>query len=109
MTTVLFAVPDLWAAYRDELPKALHESGISARVVTGAAPGEVDYIVYAPSSPLQDFTPYTRAKAVLSLWAGVERIVGNATLTQPLARMVDPWMSEGMTEWVVGHALRHHL
>jgi glyoxylate/hydroxypyruvate reductase A len=23
--------------------------------------------------------------------------------------MVDPAMSEGMTEWVVGHALRHHL
>jgi hypothetical protein len=50
----------------------------------------VDYIVYAPSSPLQDFAPYTRTKAVLSLWAGVERIVGNATLTQPLCRMVDP-------------------
>jgi hypothetical protein len=32
-----------------------------------------------------DFTPFTRCKAVLSLWAGVERIVGNPTLTQPLA------------------------
>jgi glyoxylate/hydroxypyruvate reductase len=69
----------------------------------------VDYIVYAPSSPLQDFAPYSRTKAVLSLWAGVERIVGNATLTQPLCRMVDPWMTEGMVEWVAGHALRHHL
>jgi glyoxylate/hydroxypyruvate reductase A len=46
---------------------------------------------------------------VLSLWAGVERIVGNATLTQPLCRMVDPALTEGMVEWVVGHALRHHL
>ena len=46
---------------------------------------------------------------MLNLWAGVERIVGNATLTQPLCRMVDPAMTEGMIEWVVGHALRHHL
>lgn len=109
MPTVLFAAPALWAAYADELPRALAEAGVAARVVTEAPPETVDYIVYAPASPLQDFTPYTRARAVLSLWAGVERIVGNATLIQPLCRMVDPWMSEGMTEWVVGHALRHHL
>ena len=46
---------------------------------------------------------------MLSLWAGVERIVGNATLTQPLCRMVDTGLTEGMVEWVVGHTLRHHL
>jgi glyoxylate/hydroxypyruvate reductase A len=39
----------------------------------------------------------------------VERIVGNPTLTQPLTRMVDPGLTEGMVEWVVGHTLRHHL
>lgn len=109
MTTVLFAVPGLWADYKTELPTALAEAGVRARVVTEAAPGDVDYVIYAPSSPVQDFTPFVRTKAVLSLWAGVERIVGNETLTQPLCRMVDPWMTEGMTEWVVGHALRHHL
>ena len=109
MPTILFAAPDLWPDYAEELPKALMNAGLAARVVTDAAPEVVDYIVYAPSSPLQDFAPYTQAKAVLSLWAGVERIVGNASLTQPLCRMVDPSMSEGMTEWVVGHALRHHL
>jgi glyoxylate/hydroxypyruvate reductase len=58
---------------------------------------------------LQDFSPYVRAKAVLSLWAGVERIVGNPTLTMPLCRMVDPSLTQGMVEWVTGHALRHHL
>jgi glyoxylate/hydroxypyruvate reductase A len=109
MTTILFAVPSLWAEYESELPKALAEAGIAAQVVTEAVPETVDYIIFAPSSPLQDFTPFTRTRAVLSLWAGVERIVGNATLTQPLCRMVDPAMSEGMTEWVVGHSLRHHL
>jgi glyoxylate/hydroxypyruvate reductase A len=109
MTTVLFAAPSLWPEYQAELPQALAEAGVAAEVVTEAAPGTVDYIVYAPSSPLQDFTAYTRTKAVLSLWAGVERVVGNATLTHPLCRMVDPGLTEGMVEWVVGHALRHHL
>ena len=35
--------------------------------------------------------------------------MGNQTLTMPLCRMVDPGLTEGMVEWVVGHALRHHL
>ncbi len=72
-------------------------------------PEAVDYILYAPTGPVTDFTPFTRAKAVLSLWAGVERIVTNPTLTLPLARMVDDGLAEGMVEWVTGHVLRHHL
>jgi glyoxylate/hydroxypyruvate reductase A len=39
----------------------------------------------------------------------VERIVTNPTLTQPLCRMVDPGLTEGMVEYVTGHVLRHHL
>jgi glyoxylate/hydroxypyruvate reductase A len=109
MLTVLFAAPTLWDEYHAPLIAALSEAGITADLVHQAEPGTVDYIVYAPSSPLQDFTPYTRAKAVLSLWAGVERITGNPTLTIPLCRMVDPALTEGMVEWVVGHSLRHHL
>lgn len=107
MTTVLFAVPALWEEYRPSLTAAFEGMGVD--LVTEAAPGTVDYIIYAPSSPVQDFAPYTACKAVLSLWAGVERIVGNATLTQALCRMVDPALTEGMVEWVVGHVLRHHL
>ncbi len=107
--TVLFAVPPLWDEFAAPLRAALAERGLDVTLVTEAAPEAVDYIVYAPASPLQDFTPYTRCKAVLNLWAGVERIVGNPTLTQPLCRMVDPGLTEGMVEWVVGHTLRHHL
>ncbi len=110
MTLILFAAPAVWPEYETILPAALAEAGIAARIVTEAPdPAAVDYIIYAPSAPLQDFAPYTHTKAVLSLWAGVERIVGNASLTQPLCRMVDPWLTEGMVEWVVGHTLRHHL
>jgi len=107
--TVLFAAPALWDEFAPALRAALQDAGIQAELVRDAAPEAVDYIVYAPSSPLQDFTPYTRAKAALNLWAGVERITGNPTLTQPLCRMVDPGLTMGMVEWVVGHTLRHHL
>jgi glyoxylate/hydroxypyruvate reductase len=107
--TILFAAPALWDEYRAPLLSAFKAAGLDATLVQTADPQFVDYIVYAPSSPLQDFTPFTHCKAVLSLWAGVERIVGNATLTQPLCRMVDPALTMGMVEWVVGHTLRHHL
>ena len=87
---VLFAARDKdWADYREVLARALEERGVAADLSRDHAPEEVDWIVYAPGGPLSDFAPYTRAKGVLSLWAGVERIVGNASLTQPLTRMVD--------------------
>jgi glyoxylate/hydroxypyruvate reductase A len=108
--TILFAASDAnWRAYADPLRRAFATAGVTATLTRDAAPETVDYIIYAPTSPLQDFAPYTHCKAVLSLWAGVERIVTNTTLTQPLCRMVDPALSEGMVEWVVGHTLRHHL
>ncbi len=108
--TVYYACPSRWEDYALLLPEALRALGVDAVLVTEAPdPAAVDYIIYAPSSPLQDFTPFVNVKAVLSLWAGVERIVGNASLTQPLCRMVDDGLTEGMVEWVVGHTLRHHL
>lgn len=110
MPVVLFAAaPGLRDTYMPHLGDAFAEAGIAAELVTEAAPGEVDYIVFSPGCTIADFRPFTRAKAVLNLWAGVETITGNATLTQPLARMVDPAMTESMVEWVTGHVLRHHL
>jgi len=107
---ILFAAKaDSWAEYQAPLTAALEEKGISANLLQDCAPDQVDYIVYAPNSHVQDFTPYTRCKAVLNLWAGVENVVGNTTLTQPLARMVDYGLTQGMVEWVTGHTLRHHL
>ncbi len=107
--TIFFADPALWDEYHPSLQTAFRDADLDGALVQTADPARVDYIIYAPSSPLQDFTPYTRCKAVLSLWAGVERIVGNPTLTQTLCRMVDPSLTQGMVEWVVGHTLRHHL
>ncbi|WP_417259410.1 2-hydroxyacid dehydrogenase [Celeribacter sp.] len=109
--TLLFSAPDrLWPAYSAALPHALAEAGIDAQITRETDnPETVDYIIYAPNKTLTDFTPFTRAKAVLSLWAGVERIVSNPTLTQPLCRMVDDGLALGMRDYVVGHVMRHHL
>ena len=110
MPLIYFAAPADWPDYATLLPATLAEARISAQVDTEAPdPAAVDYIIYAPSAPLQDFTPFTGCKAVLSLWAGVERVAPNPTLTQPLCRMVETGLTEGMVEWVVGHSLRHHL
>lgn len=111
MPRILFAArPERWAAYRPHLLGALAEAGLAdADLATTQDPAEVDYIVHAPNSEVQDFTPFTRLKAVLSLWAGVEDVVANPTLRVPLARMVDPGLTEGMVEWCAGHVLRHHL
>ena len=110
MINVLFAAqPERWTKYRETLPMAFEKAGLQVDLRCDFAPEEVDYIVYAPNSDLQDFTPYTRCKAVLNLWAGVEAIVGNQTLTQPFCRMVDPGLTQAMVEWVTGHTLRYHL
>ncbi len=110
MLNVLFsAAPKDWDKYRDAIVTALAGAGLETDLRRDHAAENVDYIVYAPSGATLDFTPFTRCKAVLSLWAGVETIITNTTLTQPLARMVDPGMTAGMVEYVCGHVLRHHL
>ncbi|MEP5732122.1 MAG: glyoxylate/hydroxypyruvate reductase A [Sulfitobacter sp.] len=107
---ILFAAgASRWNYYEHPLRDALKTAGMSAHLAMDIAPDEVDYIIYAPDSAVQDFTPYTRARAVLNLWAGVEGIVGNETLHIPLTRMVDPGLSKGMVEWVSAHVLRYHL
>ncbi|WP_299601893.1 glyoxylate/hydroxypyruvate reductase A [uncultured Tateyamaria sp.] len=108
--SVLFAATeDRWTEYEAPLRKEIAAVGVDAHIATDIPADKVDYIVYAPNSEVKDFTPFTRAKAVLNLWAGVEAIVGNPTLHLPLARMVDPALTQGMVEWVTGHILRLHL
>ncbi|KIN63265.1 putative 2-hydroxyacid dehydrogenase YcdW [Sulfitobacter noctilucicola] len=107
---ILFAAKaERWDTYKQPLRDALVAAGLDANLSMDIPPEDVDYIVYAPNSELQDFTPYARTKAVLNLWAGVEAITGNETLKLPLARMVDPGLTRAMVEWVTAHVLRHHL
>jgi glyoxylate/hydroxypyruvate reductase A len=109
---LLFNVtPAVLEDYRDPILAALQRKNIDARagLLGEIAPEDVDYIIHATGGPITDFAPFINTRAVLSLWAGVEKIVGNTTLTQPLCRMVDDGLRQGMVEWVVGHVLRAHL
>jgi len=108
---ILFSAPDeQWPLWRPHLLAAFAEAGLEVALTDDAAgPWTFDYLVYQPGGPVADFLPFTRLKAVLSLWAGVERIVGDPTLTVPLCRMVDPGLTQGMVEWVAAHVLRYHL
>ncbi|WP_293573674.1 glyoxylate/hydroxypyruvate reductase A [Phaeobacter sp.] len=110
MITVQYAArSDRWESQEAPLRDAFAAAGLEVDLRRDHAPETVDYVIYAPNGDLQDFTPYTRCKAVLSLWAGVEKIANNQTLTMPLCRMVDPGLTAGMVEWVCGHVLRYHL
>ena len=107
---VLFgAHPRDWPEYEAPLREAFAEAELDIALSLDHPAKAVDYLIYAPNSPIKDFGPFSRAKAVLNLWAGVEAIVGNPTLKIPLCRMVEPGLTEGMIEWVTGMVLRHHL
>ncbi|WP_420860490.1 2-hydroxyacid dehydrogenase [Algirhabdus cladophorae] len=110
MINVLFAAREArWPEYQIPLQQAFAKAGLTVNLSQNHPPDTVDYIVYAPNSDVQDFAPYTKCRGVLNLWAGVEDVVHNETLTQPLARMVDYGLTQGMIEWVTGHVLRLHL
>ncbi len=110
MLNILFsAQPERWDEYEGPLKAAFSKAGLQTNIGRDHAPETVDYIIFAPNGPVTDFSPYTKTKAILSLWAGVETVVDNATLTQPLCRLVDKSLTGGMVEWVTGHTLRHHL
>ncbi|SIP89707.1 glyoxylate/hydroxypyruvate reductase A [Paracoccus thiocyanatus] len=107
---ILFAAPaPLW----DEWAPALRAACPEMELCRDGDPAGFDALIYAPGYPQDgtalDFAPFTRARLVQSLWAGVERIVTNPTLTQPLCRMVDPGLAQGMVEYCTGWALRAHL
>ncbi|MBO9466253.1 glyoxylate/hydroxypyruvate reductase A [Tropicibacter sp. R15_0] len=112
MTThILFAAKsERWPEYEAPLRAALDAEGVDYVLSCEMDAELVDYIIYAPNSGLSDFSVFPRLKAVMNLWAGVEDVVGNKTLTVPLTRMVDEeGLTQGMVEWVSGHVMRHHL
>lgn len=111
MINVLFsALPERWDFYQEALVESFSQAGLDVNLQRDFAdPTEVDYLIFAANGPVSDFRPFVNAKAILNLWAGVDQLVNNPTLTLPLTRMVDEGLSDGMREYVCGHVLRHHL
>jgi glyoxylate/hydroxypyruvate reductase len=110
MIRLLFAAsPADLAEFGDAIRAACADAGLAIDLSPDHPEAQADYIIFAPSGRIPDFARATRTRAVLSLWAGVERIVTQPGLTQPLARMVAPGMTAAMVEYVTAHVLRHHL
>ena len=97
MIKILYSAdPVDWVEYELNLHKALDQIELDYQIsTTYNTPEEIDYIIYAPDGTVQDFNAFTNLKLVQNLWAGVEVPTANKTLTQPLARMVEP----GLTLW----------
>ena len=82
----------------------------SLRAMADTDRAAVDIAIVANPDP-EDLKSLPNLAWVHSLWAGVETIVGNDTLTVPLARMVDPGMTRGMVskDNQEGSLVQHHL
>lgn len=107
---VLYAgSPEDWPDYRATLTEGCAARGLAIDLAREHPADEVDYIIYAPDGGISDFRPFSRLKAIFSLWAGVERVLKTPGLSVPLTRMVESGMRESMVEWVSAQVLRHHL
>ncbi|MCX5580681.1 2-hydroxyacid dehydrogenase [Kaistia terrae] len=70
---------------------------------------EAIHYVLAWRPPAEAFADLPNLKAVFSLGAGVDHVVGNEALPDvPIVRVVDPDLTTRMTEWVTLQVLLHH-
>jgi glyoxylate/hydroxypyruvate reductase A len=99
---------DWWRALRLALPA---DDWVDAGAGTSspAASADADIAVVANPAP-GALAHCTRLRLIQSLWAGVDRLLADATLPAgvPLARMVDPAMSRAMAETAAWAVLSLH-
>src|SRR5215472_13047240 len=72
-------------------------------------PDEIDYaLVWRPEAGL--LASLSRLKLILSLGAGVDHLLGDPQLPRhlPIVRLVDPHMTDAMSEYVLLQVLRLH-
>ncbi len=105
---LLFSSPDDPAeAWRDELHARMPELEVRIWPDVGD-PAEIEVaLVWRP--PPGELRRCPNLKAILSLGAGIDGLVADATLPDvPIARMVDPSLTCAMAEYVLLAVLRHH-
>jgi glyoxylate/hydroxypyruvate reductase A len=88
------AMPE--ARWRDPAEARADPAAVQAAVVANPAPGSL--------------TGFPNLRLIQSLWAGVDRLLGDASLPRdvPLARMVDPAMGAAMAETALWATLALH-
>lgn len=72
-------------------------------------PLDIEYALVWKPKP-GDMARFPNLKAMFALGAGVDSMVGDASLPKrvPLVRLVDPAMTRGMSEWVIHWVLHYH-
>lgn len=103
--------PNEIARWSIELERAIATSGRALKLVPDADPALVDYLVYNIDGGVTEFSAYPKLRAILNTWAGVEAVLGKVSWPQhvPFVRMVESGMTDGMSEYFVGHTMRYLL
>jgi glyoxylate/hydroxypyruvate reductase A len=71
-------------------------------------PAEIDYAL-AWKPPAGVLARLPNLKAILSMGAGADHLFVDPTLPEvPVTRVVDPYLTSGMSEYVLLHVLRYH-
>lgn len=109
MTVLLASTADSAQSWTDALTAA--DMPLSLKVWPDTGPLEdIRYAIVAkPPEGLLASLPNLRA--ILSLWAGVDHITGDASHPRdvPIYRMIEPGLTGGMVEFVLSQVLNLHL
>ena len=71
-------------------------------------PADIDYAL-AWKPPAGELAKLPNLKAILSMGAGADHLFVDPTLPAvPVTRVVDPYLTSGMSEYVLLHVLRYH-
>ena len=108
MALLFRSTVDSSARWRDQLTRLTEELDIRVWPEIGD-PAEIDYaLVWRPEPGFLASIP--NLKLILSLGAGVDHLLGDPQLPRhlPIVRLVDPHMTDAMSEYVVLQVLRLH-
>jgi glyoxylate/hydroxypyruvate reductase A len=108
MALLFRSTVDSAARWRSQLTRLTHELDVRVWPEIGD-PTEIDYaLVWRPETGLLASLP--SLKLILSLGAGVDHLLGDPQLPRhiPIVRLVDPHMTEAMSEYVILQVLRLH-
>lgn len=108
MALLFRSTVDSAARWRAQLTKLAQELDIRVWPAIGD-PAEIDYaLVWRPEPGFLASLP--NLKLILSLGAGVDHLFGDPQLPRsvPIVRLVDPHMTDAMSEYVVLQVLRLH-
>ncbi|MEM9138629.1 MAG: glyoxylate/hydroxypyruvate reductase A [Pseudomonadota bacterium] len=110
-TLSVAVAPDETDDWQDALASAIQGDPSLRLLPADAAREDVDYLIYNIDSGISDFSPYTRLRAIMNTWAGVEAVLKTLTWPDhiPFCRMVEPGMTIGMVEYFLAHTMRYHM